>query len=99
MRSLTLLAVLAVILFSLTVTTSIAANQSFEPTTVKTADGDPLIDGIDWDDWLESIGQTFGTFWSDVTGGIYEDWLMIDGIDWDDWLENELNGGGGGGLG
>ena len=34
------------------------------------------IDGIDWDDWLESIGMTF------------ESWIKIEGIDWDDWLES-----------
>jgi len=52
------------------------ATGSLDSASATVADeGTPLLDGIDWDDWLM------------LDGIDWDDWLMLDGIDWDDWLE------------
>lgn len=51
-----------------------AADVTSSPTAI-TADNELRIDGIDWDEWLESISLTWDEF------------MRIDGIDWDEWLE------------
>lgn len=78
MRIFTLLLLLVLISFSLAFTTSAVNSPNTVKGTVISEDPTPfpLIDGIDWDEWLESVSLTL------------RDWLMIEGIDWDEWLES-----------
>lgn len=68
-------------------TASIAKSDTGFDTTpvIRTADEpNPLLDGIDWDEWLESIQFLDGIDWDEWLEGIW----LLDGIDWDEWLES-----------
>ena len=80
MRITTLILVLLLLCLSL----SFASGMSSKGTSVSTRtfiSNDSakewwMIEGIDWDEWLESTNLTL------------KDWFRIEGIDWDEWLEN-----------
>jgi hypothetical protein len=78
------------LLFALTLSSPLvvsAANKSMAMENhyaVQTADGPTtLLDGIDWDEWLESVTNPFIQW-----GALFGYWKMLDGIDWDEWLES-----------
>jgi len=43
-------------------------------------DPDPLLEGIDWDEWFDNL----------LEGIDWDEWFdnMLEGIDWDEWLES-----------
>jgi len=59
----------------LAMATLTSASTPDYPDTIMVADeGDTMLEGIDWDDWLY------------LEGIDWDDWLYLEGIDWDDWL-------------
>ena len=81
---------LAVLLSSMF--TAVLCNSAFASDTSTTAiaeEPEPLLDGIDWDEWLEGIHYTWDGFFITIDM-VWEEWDVfqrLDGIDWDEWLE------------
>ncbi len=49
-------------------------------------DPKPLLDGIDWDEWLLLEGIDWDE-WLKLEGIDWDEWLLLEGIDWDEWLK------------
>jgi hypothetical protein len=77
------------LLFALTLSSPFAVNAATKSgsgtqTAIQTADGPTtLLDGIDWDEWLESVTNPYVNWLA-----LFGYWTMLDGIDWDEWLES-----------
>ena len=84
----TLIAMVAAVALSYTVTSGLVPASTTGPSGVYISDGgpNPLIDGIDWDEWFDSYGLSFQDY-LDSMELTFEEWILIDGIDWDEWFD------------
>lgn len=78
------------LLLALVLTNPIVARTISQPVSpdhnpaIQNADvPETLLDGIDWDEWLEGVTNPDIDWFS-----LFGYWNMLDGIDWDEWLEN-----------